>query len=142
MSLPPTSTHSTTNTRRLNTVTPIVPALSHPTYSPLPDQPSTTMCEYGLFKSPRCGCKWLEITQPCGFGMGFNTCRDALPRDGRCHRAPLAYIARSGRCPRHGLDGSYDRNDIRFVVRVSNGFRLGAGPNPSDPGIEFHCAVM
>jgi hypothetical protein len=97
------------------------------------------MCQYAIFKSQRCGCRWLEITKPCSYGMGFSTCdtlRREMNSDGRMYPAVPAYRARRGSCPRHGKDGCYDYNLIRMVVRIRHGFHLGTGPNRADPGVD------
>ncbi|EPE06731.1 hypothetical protein F503_03158 [Ophiostoma piceae UAMH 11346] len=32
------------------------------------------MCETAFFTHPLCGCRWLQVMQPCGPGMGLSTC--------------------------------------------------------------------
>lgn len=108
---------------------------------------STTMCQYALYRSPRCGCRWLAITEQCFVGAGFSTC-EALQRetssDGRMHPSVPAFRASRGSCPRHALDGYYDYNQTRMVVRIRNGFHLGTGGNRTDPGfdVSWGCQCM
>lgn len=97
------------------------------------------MCRYALYRSQRCGCRWLAITDPCFAGAGFSTCeplRRETSGDGRMHPAVPAYRARPGSCPQHALDGYYDYNQIRMVVRIRNGFHLGIGGDRGDPGFD------
>lgn len=98
------------------------------------------MCKTAFFKSPRCGCRWWRIAEPCGPGMGFSTCGRFF--DGRCKPAPPSYRAWSEPCPTHDLLGVYDRNQVRMVLGLHNGFRFGTGPSLRDPGVEVRCVVM
>lgn len=105
------------------------------------------MCHYALYRSPRCRCRWLAITGPCFDGAGFSTCeslRAESSGDGRMHPAVPAYRASPGTCPRHALDGHYDYNQVRMVLRIRDGFHLGAGGDRADPGFDVNwgCRCM
>ncbi len=105
------------------------------------------MCQYALYRSPRCGCRWLSVTEPCFSGAGFSTC-ETLRResngDGRMHPAVPAYRARRGSCPRHALDGYYDYNTTRMVIRIRHGVHVGVGGDRADPGVDvgWRCEIM
>lgn len=98
------------------------------------------MCQSIIFKSPRCGCLWWRISEPCAPGMGFSTC--ARFHNGSCKGVPPGYLAWTEPCPKHDLRGFYDYNQTRMVVRVRNGLRWGVGPSVRDPGFDLTCGVM
>ncbi|KAB5581108.1 hypothetical protein GE09DRAFT_463390 [Coniochaeta sp. 2T2.1] len=114
--------------------------------TPHQQQPATAMCQYAIYRSPRCGCRWLAITHPCFPGGGFSTCETLQHESngsGRMYPAVPAFTAERGSCPRHGLDGDYDYNLVRMVVRIRNGFHIGAGGDRTDPGVDVSwCRCM
>ena len=127
------------------------------------------MCETAFFTHPFCGCRWLQVMQPCGPGMGLSTCPFLLSsssaRASRAAPPPPAYGLKQGTikkikkinnskhadpalavwsripCPRHNMVW-YDRNYMRMVVDVKNGVRWGLGPSKTDPGVECGCCIM
>jgi hypothetical protein len=40
------------------------------------------------------------------------------------------------------LCGNYDKNMIRMVTGIQNGFRWGFGPSKDDPGCDITCCTM
>ncbi|KAK3336580.1 hypothetical protein B0T19DRAFT_43561 [Cercophora scortea] len=100
------------------------------------------MCGIEFYKDTYCGHRWARIVQPCWPGYGFTTCPTFFT--GYAQPQPVCYIAREEPCPACDLRGVYDRNQIRMVVRLRSGFRLGMGPSRCDPGVEVRwcCAVM
>jgi len=92
-------------------------------------------------------CYYQIITPPPPLPVASNPQHRRRRRGARTRRharpAPPAYWARSGEpCPECDLEGEYDRNEIRQVVRVRNGFRLGLGPGTADPGVDLRCCVV
>lgn len=97
-----------------------------------------TMCHVASYKSSECKCKWMSVIQPCGPNAGFSLCEKF--GDGRIKRSPEVY--ESNQCPIHVLYGQYDRNYTRMIVKETTGWRIGAGPNKTDPGVDVKCVVM
>jgi hypothetical protein len=108
-------------------------------------QSCISMCRTAIFEHPRCGCGWMEITQSCASGMGLSTC-PTFAEVGVIRRCPLRTYQATGRaCPHHDLWGCYDRNQMRLVLGIENGVKIGTGPNKEDPGFEIRlgkCSVM
>ncbi|EHA53882.1 hypothetical protein MCOR27_007058 [Pyricularia oryzae] len=98
------------------------------------------MCQAAMFKDPSCKCQWMAIVQPCWPGFGFNNCPTFF--NGITKEAPPFIKATKICCPKHDLEGMYDRNLIRMVVKVEKGLRWGMGPDERDPGVDIKCAVM
>ncbi|KAK0612978.1 hypothetical protein B0T17DRAFT_620348 [Bombardia bombarda] len=93
------------------------------------------MCRVEFYKDPYCGHRWARVTRPCYPGYGFTTCPSFF--NGSSKSAPRCFVAVQEPCPKCDLRGTYDRNQIRVVRRVRNGFRLGTGPSRRDPGVDI-----
>lgn len=62
-----------------------------------------------IYENPECGCRWLQIHQPCRPNAGFSQCEQFGKGNVTYH--PDEY--QSPQCPVHGLYGWYDRNYVR-----------------------------
>ena len=98
----------------------VSPVSPHPTHPPLHQPP--TMCEATYFKSSTCRCRWLSITRPCSYGMGF----DYHPyhqgvRDKRnVLGMPDWTLAPAHSCPQCNGSGPYSSNVTRMWLGNSS----------------------
>ena len=100
------------------------------------------MCQITYYKHVTCRCMWVEVTERCGQGMGFETCPD-LAVDNMYTHQRADFIKTGARlCPWHGMGGCYDSNDFRKVIRYRRGIRIGTRPGVPGPGIDLKCVVM
>ncbi|PFH60626.1 hypothetical protein XA68_10637 [Ophiocordyceps unilateralis] len=93
------------------------------------------MCAVTFFRHRDCKHIWAAVTEPCGPGMGFYTCR-SFGDTGVTKERPAVYRTRSRTCPRCA-PGPPDGNVVRVVERMGWGVKLGVGPDEDDWGVEL-----
>ncbi|ETS88190.1 hypothetical protein PFICI_02018 [Pestalotiopsis fici W106-1] len=95
------------------------------------------MCYTIHYVSRNCGHHWLEISQPCWPGQGFNSCDtfgDGIARS----PSPLAKTQTA--CPACSGAGCYDKHRFRMIMHVKNKYKVGEGPCKHEPGCE--CVIL
>ncbi|KAK4451485.1 hypothetical protein QBC34DRAFT_378342 [Podospora aff. communis PSN243] len=101
------------------------------------------MCAITHYRQKYCKHRWGIITEPCAFGMGFDSCPMIFNREYVLPK-PDVFVTRTLPCPKCDLHGFYDRNQIRMVPRVRTVLKIGSGPGREDRGVEIPlcCVVM
>ncbi|RDA87341.1 hypothetical protein CP532_2629 [Ophiocordyceps camponoti-leonardi (nom. inval.)] len=102
------------------------------------------MCTVTFFRHRDCKHMWATITEPCGPGMGFYTCR-SFEDPGVTKARPPVYRTRGRSCPRCGMEGmgeAVDGNLVRLVERMGWGLKIGVGPDEDDWGVDLRCEIQ
>ncbi|RDA90145.1 hypothetical protein CP533_0768 [Ophiocordyceps camponoti-saundersi (nom. inval.)] len=97
------------------------------------------MCTVTFFRHRDCKHMWAAITEPCGPGMGFHTCR-SFGDTGVTKDRPPVYLTRGRSCPRCGTE-AVDGNVVRLVRRMGWGLKIGVGPDEEDWGVDVSCML-
>ena len=100
------------------------------------------MCTTKLYKSKRCGHKWLVIDTPCGYGKGFSTCDTFNNQKTRAPRPRAYWASDDDDCPWHGLKGNYDFNRIRMIESIKYGYSICGPRETANPGVNFVCCTI
>ncbi|RCI15320.1 hypothetical protein L249_6386 [Ophiocordyceps polyrhachis-furcata BCC 54312] len=99
------------------------------------------MCTVTFFRHRDCKHMWATVTEPCGPGMGFYTCR-SFEDTGVTKARPPVYRTRGRSCPRCGTGEAVDGNVVRLVERMGWGVKIGVGPDGDDWGVDLRCVMI
>lgn len=69
---------------------------------------------------PRQPCQWIQIAQPCNWGMGLLTCPIFASSSLRIEGPMIVRVVKN-MCPAHDFRGVYDRNLVKMVEERKTG---------------------
>lgn len=92
------------------------------------------MCTAKMLKSPTCEHWWAEILKPCAEDRHFGNCPSFQNGKVRNLKNNPWSKAEGKACPKCDKKDDYDGDKIRMVKTIQRGYRMGVGPNKSDPG--------